>query len=187
MLNPRVAHRYAKSLLDLAVDKGQLEQVYNDMLYLQQLGKGSREFIALLRSPVVKQDVKIRAINAVTAGKISDTTVAFTTLLINKTRESVLPEVITSFIEQYKQKKQINTVKLTTAVPVSDAIKQSFVEQVKKTSPMQNIELETTVDPNIIGGFVLQAGDQLIDASVAYDLKNISRQFDNNDFIYKVR
>jgi F-type H+-transporting ATPase subunit delta len=187
MLNPRVASRYAKSLLDLAIEKGQLEQVYNDMLYMQQLTKGSREFLALLRSPIVKGDVKIRAVNAVTNGKISEMTTAFTQLLINKTRESVLPEVITSFVQQYKQKKNINIVKLTTAVPVSDAVKNAIIEQVKKTSNMQNIELEASVDPNVIGGFVLQAGDKLIDATVAYDLKNIARQFDNNDFIYKVR
>jgi len=43
------------------------------------------------------------------------------------------------------------------------------------------------VDKDIIGGFVLQVGDKLIDASIAYDLKAISRQFENNDFIYKVR
>src|SRR6476660_7642528 len=115
MQNTRVASRYAKSLLDLAVEKGQLEQVYADMLYLQQLNKGSREFLSLLRSPVVKADVKIKAVNSVTAGKISDMTMAFTTLLINKAREAVLPEVITSFIQQYKHKKNINIVKLTTA------------------------------------------------------------------------
>jgi len=45
MLNPRVASRYAKSILDLAVEKGQLEEVYKDMLYLQQLNKGSKEFL----------------------------------------------------------------------------------------------------------------------------------------------
>ncbi len=187
MLNPRVASRYAKSLIDLAVEKEQLGKVYNDMLYLQQVIKASKEFLNLLRSPIVKADAKIKAINAVTAGKISDMTIAFTTLLINKTREAVLPEVITSFIQQYKQKKNINTIKLTTAIAVSDAVKNAIVEQVKKTGNMQNIELETVVDPNVIGGFVLQAGDKLIDASIAYDLKNISRQFDNNDFIYKVR
>ena len=52
---------------------------------------------------------------------------------------------------------------------------------------MQTIELEAEVDPNIIGGFILQAGDKLVDASIAYDLKEISKQFQNNDFIYKVR
>ena len=52
---------------------------------------------------------------------------------------------------------------------------------------MQNIELETTVNEDLIGGFVLQAGDKLIDASIAYNLKNIARQFENNDFVYKIR
>jgi len=157
------------------------------MLYLQQLTKESRDFLNLLRSPVVKSDAKTKVVNAVTAGKISDLTKAFTTLLIAKTREAVLPEVITSFIQQYKSQKNIHTVKLTTATPVSDAVKNAIVAQVKATSNMQNIEVEEKVDPAIIGGFVLQAGDKLIDASISYDLKNIARQFENNDFIYKVR
>ena len=187
MLNPRVASRYAKSVLDLAVEKGQLEQVYNDMLYLKSLTKESRDFLNLLRSPVVKGDAKIKVIKAVTAGKISELTTAFINLMVSKTREAVLPEVITSFIQQYKSHKNIHVVKLTTATPVSDQVKTAIINQVKKTSNMQIIELEEKVDPNIIGGFVLQAGDKLIDASIAYDLKNISRQFENNDFIYKVR
>jgi len=187
MLNPRVASRYAKSLLDLAVEKGQLEPVHADMLYLQQLTKGSRDFLGLLRSPVIKADTKIKAINAVTAGKVSPITTAFIQLMTSKAREAVLPEIITSFIQQYKEHKGIQTVKLTTAVPVSDALKNEIIAQVKKTGGFDKLELEETVDPNIIGGFVLQAGDKLIDASIAYDLKNISRQFENNDFIYKVR
>ncbi|MFL5771886.1 MAG: ATP synthase F1 subunit delta [Flavisolibacter sp.] len=187
MLNPRVASRYAKSILDLAIEKGQLEKVYKDMLFLQELIKGSREFNQLLKSPVVKADMKIKAINAVTKGKISDITISFTTLLMNKHREIVLPEVIHSFIEQYKKEKKIYSVKLTTAMAVSESVKKSIIAQVKKTSDMENIELEEIVDPSIIGGFVLQAGDKLIDASISYDLKNIARQFENNDFIYKVR
>lgn len=57
----------------------------------------------------------------------------------------------------------------------------------RATSNMQNIELETIVNEKLIGGFVLQAGDKLIDASISYDLKEIAKQFENNDFIYKVR
>lgn len=187
MQNPRVATRYAKSLLDLAVEKGELEQVHSDMMYLQALAKNSRDFLNLLRSPVIKAETKTRALQAVTEGKISAMTLSFMNLLIHKTREANLPEVITAFIEQYKKHKHINTVTLTTAVPVSDAVKDSIIAQVKKTSNLENIELDAVVDPAIIGGFVLQAGDKLVDASVAYDLKTISRQFENNDFIYKMR
>jgi F-type H+-transporting ATPase subunit delta len=187
MPNPRLASRYAKSVLDLAVEKGQLEQVYADMLYLQQLTKASRDFLNLLRSPVVSSDKKLAVIDSVIGKNVSDLTSAFTRLLVNKNREGELPEIIVAFIKQYKEYKGIHTVKLTTAVPVSDAIKNQIIDQVRKTSGMQNIEVESVVDPNIIGGFVLQTGDKLIDVSIAYDLKHVSRQFENNDFIYKVR
>jgi F-type H+-transporting ATPase subunit delta len=187
MPNPRLASRYSKSILDLAIEKGQLEQVYADMLYLQQLNKSSREFLSMLRSPVVTSDKKLAVIDAITSGKISELTSAFTRLLVNKGREAVLPEIITAFVNQYKQHKNIHVVKLTTAVPVSEEVKNTLVARVRQTGGLQNIELETVVDPNIIGGFVLQTGDKLVDASIAYDLKEISRQFENNDFIYKVR
>ncbi len=52
---------------------------------------------------------------------------------------------------------------------------------------MKNIELTAVVDENIIGGFVLQIGNTLVDASIAYDLNAIKKQFLNNDFIYKIR
>ena len=187
MLNPRVASRYAKSLLDLAVERGELESVYGDMQYLQQVIKQSPEFANLLKSPVVKADAKIKVVQAVTVGKVGAMTEGFINLVITKAREAVLPEVISSFITQYKGHKNIHTVKLTTAVAISDAVRDSIIDQVRKTSDMQNIEVQSIVDPAIIGGFVLQAGDKLVDASIAYDLKEVSREFEKNDFIYKVR
>jgi F-type H+-transporting ATPase subunit delta len=187
MPNPRLASRYAKSLLDLAVEKGQLENVYNDVLFLQEVTRSSRDFVSMLRSPIVTADKKQAVLDAVTKGKTGDLTAAFTKLLVSKSREGELPEIISSFISQYKDKKGIQIVTLTTAVPASEEVKRSIVEQVKKTSNFQNIELHEKVDPSIIGGFVLQAGDKFVDASVAYELNQVSRQFENNDFIYKVR
>lgn len=187
MPNPRLASRYAKSLIDLSMEKGQLENVFADMQWLQAVTKSNRDFVNLLRSPVIKADKKIKIVDAVVAGKISDLTLGFTKLLINKGREANFPEIISSFISQYKSHKNIQTVKLTTATPISDAAKDAIVAQVKKSGGFENIELETAVDDKLIGGFVLQTGDKLIDASVAYDLKTIARQFENNDFIYKIR
>jgi F-type H+-transporting ATPase subunit delta len=187
MPNPRLAARYAKSLIDLANEKSQLEPVYQDMLFLQSLCRESREFLVLLRSPIVKADKKVAIVEAVTKGKISELTGIFNRLLINKGRESSLPEVITSFIDQYKLQKGIHTVKLTTAVPVTEEVKKQIVGQVQRQTNMANIDLKTTVNEEIIGGFVLEIGDQLIDASIAYDLNKIKSQFMNNDFIYKIR
>ena len=187
MSNPRLAYRYAKSMIDLSQEKGQLEDVFKDMLLLQTIIKDNREFLVLLRSPVISPDKKLKVVEAVTAGRVTELTALFNKLLITKGRESALPEVITSFVQQYKELKNIHSVKLTTAVPISEELKNKLVEQIKRTSSIQNIELETKVDDKIIGGFVLQAGDQLIDASISYDLKEIARQFENNDFIYNIR
>jgi F-type H+-transporting ATPase subunit delta len=187
MPNPRLAARYAKALIQLAIERGELETVFADMQWLQSVCKSNPDFVNVLRSPIIKGDQKNKIITAVTTGRISELTASFNKLLVNKTRESDLPEITAAFIQQYKEYKNIHTVKLTTASPVSEEMKNAIVKQIKSTSNMQNIELETSVNEDLIGGFVLQAGDKLVDASVAYDLKQIARQFENNDFIYKIR
>ena len=187
MPNPRLAGRYAKSLLDLAIERGELEQVLADIKWLQELCNVSKEFVTVLKSPVISNERKLKVLDAITTGKISAMTAGFNRLLVTKNRESYLPEILTVFISQYKKYKNIYTVKLTTATELSETQKNTIVDKVKSVSDMQQIELETAVNPDLIGGFVLQAEDKLIDASIAYDLKNIARQFENNDFIYKIR
>ncbi len=187
MPNPRLAGRYAKSLLGLALEKDQLESVYKDILLLKDLCSQSRDFVNLLRSPIIKADKKAAILKAVTDGKISELTAAFNNLLVNKGRESNLPEIITAFIEQYKQYKDIYTIKLTTASPVSEELKNQIITKVQTQTAMKQVELETAVKEDLIGGFVLELGNTLVDASIAYDLNKIKSQFLNNDFIYKIR
>ena len=187
MSNVRLATRYAKSLLDLSKERNEVENAFADMKWLQFVCKHNRDFINMLRSPVIKSDTKGKIVKAIAGDKIGALTNGFIQLLINKGREGALPEIATSFIQQYKNFKKIHSVKLTTATPVSEELKKSIVDHIKSTTDMQNIELETVVNENIIGGFVLQTGDKMVDASIAYDLKEIAKQFENNDFIYKVR
>lgn len=187
MLNPRLAHRYSKALLDIAIGKSQLEEVFNDVQWLQSVCKSNPDFVSLLRSPIITADKKQKIVDAITQNKLNVITNGFIKLLINKSREANLPEILPAFIQQYKKYKNINTVILTTAVPVNEATKDAIISQVKSSAGVENIELEQKVNPDLIGGFVLEMGDQMVDASIAYDLREISKQFKNNDFIYKVR
>lgn len=187
MPNPRLAGRYAKSLIDLAIEKNQLDVVYKDVLFLRDILKASRELAVLLKSPIVKSDKKGKILEAITNGRISTITTTFNKLLMAKGREFYLPEIITAFIDQYKQHMGIRTAKLTTAVPISDELKQSILDKVGAGRNGQTVELETAVDEKLIGGFVLEIGDKLVDSSIAFDLNNIKKQFQNNDFIYKIR
>lgn len=185
--NPRLAARYAKSILDLSIEKGQLEQVYADMLLLQRTCRTSRELLNLLRSPIIKPGKKGKILDAIFTGKIGPITSAFIALLLNKEREGNLPEIAVAFVEQYKQYKGISTIKLTTAVPVSDQLKQTILQKIKAARGLKEVELDTEVRQELIGGFILEIGDQRMDSSVAFELNNIRKQFQNNDFIYKIR
>jgi F-type H+-transporting ATPase subunit delta len=187
MLNPRLAARYAKSLIDLSVERNELDTVYNDMLFLQAVCKSSKDFVSLLKSPVIAADKKEKVLDAITGGKVGTLTASFNKLLITKSREAFLPEIVDAFIQQYKKYKNIYIVKLTTAMPASDELKKSIVDKIKATTAMQNIELNEEVREDIIGGFILEVGDQLVDASIAFDLANVKKKFQNNDFIYKLR
>ena len=187
MQNPRLAIRYAKSLLDIAQEKDQLEKVFNDMKLLDDICKSSREFANVLKSPIIKEDKKNQIIESVTAGRISILTSSFIKLLGGKGRESNLPEIISAFIEQYNVVKGIHKVKLTTAVELSDGMKNDFINKIKASEGIKNIELETSVNENLVGGFVLEMEGKLADASIRRDLKEVQKQFMNNDYIQKLR
>jgi len=187
MHNPRLAGRYAKSIIDLAVEKDQLEVVYNDMLYLQSICKSSREFVNLLKSPIIKGDKKQQILNAVTKDKVGVLTASFNELMIKKGREESLPEIVDAFIDMYNGIRGIHKVKLTTAQAVSEELKQSIVDKFTATTPMQHIELEAVVNEALIGGFVLEFNNTMIDASIQRDLKDIRKQFLDNIYIQKLR
>src|SRR5688572_27459255 len=108
MQNPRLAGRYAKSLLDLAIERNELDAVYKDVLFLQSLCKGNRDLVGFLKSPIISADKKESILKAITEGKISVLRTSFNNLLIRKGREANLPEIRHGFIEQYKSHKNIH-------------------------------------------------------------------------------
>ena len=187
MPNPRLATRYAKSLIDLAVEKDQLEAVYADMQYLKTVCKMSPGFVTMLKSPVIKADKKQAVMSAITTGKVNVITEGFNRLMISKGREDVLPEIIFAFTEQYNVIKGINKVKLTTAQPISEAVKQAILNKVNVQGGLTNVELETVVNEDLIGGFVLEYNNNLVDASILRDLKDVKKQFMSNDYIFNIR
>lgn len=186
MNNPRLATRYAKSILDLSIEQNVLDAVQADMQYLQQVCKSNPDFLAMLRSPVISGDKKLSIITAVLGKNVSTLTNLFIKLLTEKTRESNLPEIAGAFITQYNKLKNIQTVKITTAVPISDELKNSIAAKVK-SSTNSEILIETAVKEELIGGFKLEVGDHLIDASVLRDLNDVKKQFLNNEYIHNIR
>lgn len=179
----RISSRYAKSLLDLAVERNELETVFQDMVLFQKM-VSNRDLYLLLKSPIINATKKHSIFKALFEGKISNTTRSFFDIIVSKGREMYLPEITAEFISQYKHLKKISTVYLTTASEMSD----SQLDEVKKkllsaSVTEDSIEFVTKVDPSLIGGFIAQIGDNLYDASVKHKLAQLKKEFLENDYI----
>ncbi len=183
MQNPRLAGRYAKSLLDLAQEQNAVEGIYTDIIGLQKMCASSLELVSLIKSPVIKADKKQAIFKELLDGKLNATTYAFIQLLVNKGREKNLDEIINAFIEQYKVLKNIATVHLTTAAPLSPEMQQVIHNNISSQMPNATLDLHTSVNEDLIGGFTIEANNKFVDASIAYDLKAIQKQFMQNVYV----
>lgn len=187
MNNPRLAGRYAKSLLDLATEQNQVDTIYADMKWLHSVCKSNRDFVVLLNSPIIKPAIKEKIIGSITDGRVNKLTSAFIQLLVRKAREINLPEIVTAFIDQFNKLRNIHKVKITTAGPITDEMKQAIMANVKAVSTTQTFEVETQVNDELIGGFLLETDGVLVDASILRDLKDVQKQFMNNDYLHRIR
>jgi F-type H+-transporting ATPase subunit delta len=177
----KIASRYAKALLELALEQGTLEQVHNDIKYINDTCKANKSLVVFLKSPVIKTDKKIAILQEVFGGKLTKVTESYLALITNKKREKILVEIIEEFFNQYKTKKNIITAVVTTAKGIDDITRKQIVGIVKGNGNSE-VVLEEKADPNIIGGIIVRVGDKQVDASVVRKLNNLKQSFKENPF-----
>jgi len=179
----RIAARYAKSLIDFGKEEGQLETIATDMKWFLEAVK-SKDLLNLLKSPIVSKSKKKDVFDAIFGENLSKTTNTFFNIILTKSREDIIPEIASEFDIQYKILNHISKVKLTTASPLtSEAIKQIEAKLLTSNATDENIELETAVNPDLIGGYVLEIGDKLYDDSIAFKLNKLKSEFSDNKYV----
>lgn len=186
MRNPRLAGVYAKSLLDFAKEANQLDAVSQDMQYVKSLCKESPDFARLLASPIIKDDKKAAIVAAVLKDKVSAPTWAFITLVIQKNRAKYLDQIAQAFIEQYEALNGIHEVLLTTAIALDDNTQKLIVDKLKGATQFAKIKVNSQVNPDIIGGFILEFDNKLIDNSISRKLNDLKLQFADKSYITAV-
>jgi F-type H+-transporting ATPase subunit delta len=184
MQDTRVAIRYAKSFLGLVAEKGGLEEAYRDMSLIHGAVTGSRELRVMLKSPIITADKKVEVLNAIFKG-LGQPTQLFLELLTRKGREGVLGEVTESFIRQYKTLKGITTAKVVSAAVLTEEMQQRIVALVTKEVGGV-VELELSIDPELIGGFVLSVGDRQLDNSILSKVNAMRQEFGTNLFVKRL-
>jgi len=177
-----VPSRYAKSLIDLAIESKQLEEVSNDMRLIKKVCKENKDFVLLLESPVVKTDKKMKVFKAIFGGKISVTTQLFLDIVATKRREGYIDDIAYAFDEQYKIYKNITTAIITTAIPLDAETKAKIVAIVKQKATGE-VEVIEKVDKSLVGGFILTVNDKQIDTSIKRKLNNLRKDFSKNLYV----
>lgn len=178
----RIASRYAKSLLDLCIERNEINAAKADMVMLHGIMEESRDLRMMLSSPVVKADKKVDILHKLFDGKLSAITMGFITLLTRKGRESYLPEIVTSFLNQLRKHQGITVAEVTSAVALDESSRAKMLESATKLAGGQ-VELVEKVDASLIGGFVLKVGDKQIDSAIANRIKALKREFAENPYI----
>lgn len=179
----RIASRYAKSLIDLSVEQNKLERVLKDVEQFQKATK-NRDFFVLLKSPIINRGKKAQIFKVLFEEDFDEMTMAYLNIILNKGREAQLAEITAEFVAQYKKIEHVSTVKLTTAKKLDESAVAKIKAQLEASvATDDNIDMETRVDPEIIGGFVIEFDDRLYDASVAHKLEQLRKEFGKNDFI----
>lgn len=173
----RIAGRYAKSLLELAQEQNKLDRVLEDVTSFKAAAQ-NKDLALLLKSPVVNATKKQSIMEAIFGGKYDELTMAFFRILINKSREPYLSAIADEFIAQYKKINNISSVKVTTAKPLTEAGLADLRKKLEASNATEKtVEIETAVDKKLIGGFVLEIGDKIYDASVLQKLDELKRNF----------
>ena len=183
MKNPKLSNRYAKALFDFAQEKGQLEEVNQDLALIKATLKGNGEMQAVLNSPVIPPARKHTVFANVFQSLVSETTFLFLDVIIRKKREPALATICDEFLKSYNEFHHIKMVKLTSAQPLSTELVDK-IRHLLEEKTQQTILIEEVVQPDIIGGFRLKMDDYYLDASVIAKLNRLRDEFAHN--VYQV-
>ena len=181
MSETRVASRYAKSLLELAVEKGILEEIHKDMRLFMSIAEENHAFPLMLKNPIINQDKKRTILHKIFEKKVQPATLTFFDIILRKGRERFLAAIAASFVNMYNQHEGIQKAVVTTPFPLNNALRKEFETKVAKITG-KKVLLAEKVDPSLIGGYILKIGDQQLDDSVNTKLKALSYEFKEDGY-----
>lgn len=182
MSQTKVSKTYAKSLLDLAVEKGVLEQVKADMELVFATCSESKDLQLLLSSPIVNTQAKTTILSQLFSTKVNAHTYSFIELLTKKGREDQIGDIAESFASLYLNHKNILKAVIVSVDGVGESLKQKVKELVSATY-QKEVLIEEVKNPSLLGGFVITVGDKQIDASVSKQLALLKNTFSENPYI----
>lgn len=181
-MSNRAAIRYAKAVLELASETHQEDAVYSDMQNIADSISGSKELQQLLKSPILENSLKKKAILTIFIKHTEVLTQKLFNLLEENKRLTLLQLVAFQYQVLYNNQKGIVKAVVTSAVALDEQMTKKVLHKAEEIIGLgKKINLENKIDPSLIGGFVLRIGDVQIDTSIVTQLKKLKRELVENN------
>lgn len=175
MRDIRVAKPYARALYEAAVEQEVLPSITADIDKLRELIEQSEEFTQFINSPLLAPQFKSDTFHQLFTDILHPLTINFFNLLALKQRERYLVAIMDVFSTIVDEAAGRIVAQVTTAVPITENQEQHLIRQLSTFSGKQ-VRLETETDEQIQGGFIVQLGDTVFDASIATQLQRLKQQ-----------
>lgn len=171
-----ISSRYANSLLQYATSLQQQDEVYDQIKMLSQVLLKMPALRRAIINPSVSVKSKKKLLETACGGNMPSSLSKMIDLIFKNEREESLQYIALRFIDLYRQKFNIERGRLVTAITIDEDTEQRFIDRIQKIMKAE-IEMESIVDPNIVGGFILTLGDFRWDASISGELSRIKNKF----------
>lgn len=178
----KAARRYTTALYEVSEEKGKLQEVAGDIEKSLALINSNKDLELFFHSPIVSKSKKLALTNEIFGGNVSQLTMDFMILLVNRRREALLKGIFEDFINLKKEKDGIVDVEIRTSIPLNDEEKQKMKKKIDTFTKLKS-NLNFVIDDSIIGGFVAKINDTILDASIRRQLDRLKEKFKHGDFI----
>jgi F-type H+-transporting ATPase subunit delta len=172
----QVAAPYAQALLSIAQSKDNVDELSVIAGSFLNLLKESDELSAFLANPVADSDAKKGVLNQILGKDTNLQMKNFFMLLVDRGRIYLIGPILEQFQAKVRELTQTVLAEVTSAVELSDEQKETVRQKVQSMTKAKSVELASRIDPELIGGVVIQIGSQVLDASIRGQLRRIGLQ-----------
>ena len=177
-LTSKIAAPYARALFDFSVEKNIMHQITADFQNLDIFLNETSELIEYLNNPVVSQQAKRDILAKTLKSQVNTETFKFLMVLVDRDRINLLSSVINNYLELVYETASIKMIEVVTASAFTSSQKTALVQRLKEITNAREIRLVTTVDPNLIGGFLIKTESKVIDFTIKNQLQRLAKHLD---------
>lgn len=168
-----IASPYADALLQVAELREEADLIADQAKEILQLWEASPELRDTLTSPVIEPEIKKKVLVGLFTDQITPALLNLMQLMADRQRIALLDAVLNRFLELFREQRGIALASVTSATPLSEAQQLALRKKVIAVAGTESVEFDLRVDPALIGGFIVSLGSQVIDASLAGQVRRL--------------